>query len=30
MLTNAYLFSLLTYLGDKHGIWYDSPGIATV
>jgi len=23
MLTNAYLFSLLTWQGDKYGIWYD-------
>jgi transcriptional regulator with XRE-family HTH domain len=23
MLANGYLFSLLTWLGDKYGIWYD-------
>ena len=23
MLANAYLFMLLTWQGDKHGIWYD-------
>ena len=23
MLANAYLFSLLTWQGDKYGIWYD-------
>ena len=23
MLSNAYLFRFLTWLGDKHGIWYD-------
>lgn len=28
MLAHAYLFSFLTWLGDKHGIWYDSPGTA--
>lgn len=25
MLTNAYLFLLLTWQGDKYGIWYDGP-----
>ena len=24
MLANAYLFSLLTWQGDKYGIWYDT------
>jgi len=24
MLANAYLFSLLTWQGDKYGIWYDA------
>ena len=25
MLTNAYLFYLLIWQGDKYGIWYESP-----
>jgi transcriptional regulator with XRE-family HTH domain len=25
MLANAYLFYLLTWQGDKYGIWYDAP-----
>lgn len=25
MLANAYLFHLLTWQGDKYGIWYDPP-----
>lgn len=29
MLSNAYLFSLLTWQGDKHGIWYDAPDLKT-
>lgn len=29
MLSNAYLFGLLTWQGDKHGIWYDAPDLKT-
>jgi hypothetical protein len=29
MLANAYLFSLLTWQGDKFGIWYDVPDTGT-
>lgn len=25
MLANAYLFRLLTWQGDKYGVWYDRP-----
>jgi hypothetical protein len=28
MLANAYLFHLVTWLGDKHGIWFDRGGEA--
>lgn len=28
MLSNAYLFHLLTWQGDKLGIWYDAPETA--
>ena len=28
MLANAYLFLLLTWQGDKYGIWYDGPELA--
>jgi transcriptional regulator with XRE-family HTH domain len=28
MLANGYLFTLITWMGDKHGIWYDTPGVA--
>jgi transcriptional regulator with XRE-family HTH domain len=28
MLLNAYLFQLLTWQGDKLGIWYDAPDAA--
>jgi len=29
LLANAYLFSLLTWQGDKYGIWYDNHESAT-
>jgi len=29
MLTCAYSFALLTWQGDKHGIWYDAPDLKT-
>lgn len=29
MLANAYLFLLLTWQGDKYGIWYDSEEAST-
>ena len=29
LLANAYLFALLMWQGDKHGIWYDSHDVAT-
>ena len=28
MLSNAYLFRLHTWLGDKYGVWYDNPDLA--
>lgn len=28
LLANAYLFALLTWQGDKYGIWYDSQATA--
>lgn len=28
MLANAYLFRLLTWQGDKHGVWYDGARLA--
>jgi hypothetical protein len=28
MLSTAYLFRLLIWQGDKHGIWYDVPETA--
>jgi len=30
LLANAYLFALLTWQGDKYGIWYDPQEVATV
>ena len=27
MLSNAYLFRLHTWLGDKYGVWYDNPDL---
>ena len=29
MLANAYLFTLLRWQGDEHGIWYDDPRATT-
>jgi len=29
LLANAYLFALLTWQGDKYGIWYDPEEVAT-
>ena len=29
LLANAYLFALLTWQGDKYGIWYDPQAAAT-
>ena len=29
LLANAYLFALLTWQGDKYGIWYDRQEVAT-
>jgi hypothetical protein len=28
MLANAYLYRYLTWMGDRHGIWYDTPELA--
>jgi len=29
LLGNAYLFALLMWQGDKHGIWYDAEDTTT-